>query len=404
MRDDFPHGRAQLRIERGDVPAARLPGVPARRTRRRSPPSAHAQRGRVRGRARALGGAAQPFDASGADEVRRRRRRASCRRAARWRSAHGPGQRVEDRRRATASGSRPATPLVVLESMKMEIPVLATAAGTCTRSSAPRAAPSPPAIRCACCVRETDLEGAAPSAPGGGRGRVQLSPARRRRRGALQRTAMNRHLLPRLRHAARRVPRAHSAPRRRRVAAPIVVARPCRIRSGTSHPSIPPAAPRWVATNALEASPSGRERAAGVEPEPPEPQDPRAEQHHRQVVRAQRAGPEVAPAPAEEQRRRQRGRAGVHVHDRPAGEVQGSEAGRAQEAAAPDPVRDGRVHEDRPQRDEQDVAAEAHPLGERTRDERRRDDREHQLEDHERRGGDGRCQRDRLGADPRRPT
>jgi hypothetical protein len=46
--------------------------------------------------------------------------------------------------------------------------------------------------------------------------------------------------------------------------------------------------------------------------------------------------------------------AGVDVHDRAAGEIE--RAHLRQPSAAPDPVRDRRVDDDRPQRDEGDVA------------------------------------------------
>ena len=162
---------------------------------------------------------------------------------------------------------------------------------------------------------------------------------------------------------------------------------------------MPPAAPRWVATNALEASPPADERAAGVEAEPTEPEDPRAEEHHRHVVRTQRARSEPAP-PAQIQGRRERSRARVDVHDGAAREVERAHAGGAEEPAAPHPVRDRRVHEHRPEPEEQQVAAEPHPLGERPGDERRRDHREHHLEDHERRGRNARRERHRSIADP----
>jgi hypothetical protein len=63
-------------------------------------------------------------------------------------------------------------------------------------------------------------------------------------------------------------------------------------------------------------------------------------------------------------------------------------------------VGDRHVHEQRPEPEEQQVAAEAHPLGERPGDERRGDHREHHLEDHERRGRNARRENHRSIADP----
>src|SRR5262249_278018 len=51
--------------------------------------------------------------------------------------------------------------------------------------------------------------------------------------------------------------------------------------------------------------------------------------------------------------------------------------------AASDPVRDRRVDDNRPERDEEEVGAEAHALDDRGRDERGRDDRERALIRHE---------------------
>ena len=73
--------------------------------------------------------------------------------------------------------------------------------------------------------------------------------------------------------------------------------------------------------------------------------------------------------------------AGVHVHDRAAGEVERAHVG--EPAAAPDPVAERAVDQERPQRDEHDVGGEAHPLDDGAGDERRRDDRERALEAHE---------------------
>ena len=98
----------------------------------------------------------------------------------------------------------------------------------------------------------------------------------------------------------------------------------------------------------------GGERAAGVEAEPAEPEQAGAEQRERHVVRQQRRRPIVAPR-ADHHRRHQRGDAGVDVDDGAAGEVERAHLG--QPAAAPDPVGDRRVDDERPQRDERDIGA-----------------------------------------------
>ena len=82
---------------------------------------------------------------------------------------------------------------------------------------------------------------------------------------------------------------------------------------------------------------AGGERAAGIEPEPAEPEQAGAEQHERHVVRQQRRLLEVAPL-ADDDRRDQRRDAGIHVHHGAAGEVERAHVG--QPAAAPHPVRD----------------------------------------------------------------
>ena len=99
--------------------------------------------------------------------------------------------------------------------------------------------------------------------------------------------------------------------------------------------------------NASPAIALGRQRAAGIEPEPAEPQQAGAEQRERHVVRQKRRLLVVAPL-ADDERRHERGDARVDVDDRAAGEVERPHVG--EPAAAPDPVRDRRVDHDRPQR------------------------------------------------------
>ena len=138
--------------------------------------------------------------------------------------------------------------------------------------------------------------------------------------------------------------------------------------------------------------PVGPEGAPGVEAEPPEPEDPGAQDHHRDVVRRE-VPPRVAAAFPDEQGGGQGGRTRADVDDGAAGEVERAEPVGPEEPAAPDPMGQGRVHEERPECDERDVAAEPHALGERPRDQGRRDHGEHQLERGERRVRHGRRQR-----------
>ena len=81
---------------------------------------------------------------------------------------------------------------------------------------------------------------------------------------------------------------------------------------------------------------------------------------------------------ADDDGRDQRRDRGVHVHDGAAGEVERAHVG--QPAAAPHPVRDRAVDDQRPQRDEHHVGGEAHPLDDRAGDQRRRDDAERALD------------------------
>ena len=138
----------------------------------------------------------------------------------------------------------------------------------------------------------------------------------------------------------------------------------------------------------------GGHSRTGVEAEPADPQQRGADQSQHHVV----AGAGVL-ALAEADRAHQTGNAGVDMHDGAAGEVEHLEhgvgvAGREHAVRAPDPVRDRRVDEDRPQAHEPQHGGELHALGEGARDQRRRDDREGHLEAHV----DG--LRDRHGAAP----
>ena len=100
----------------------------------------------------------------------------------------------------------------------------------------------------------------------------------------------------------------------------------------------------------------------------------------------------VADPLAEHDAADQPGDAGIDVHDGAAGEVE--HAGAEQEAVGrPDPVRDRRIDDDRPQDHEHQHRRELHPVDEGADDQRRRDHDEGHLEHHE----------DRLGNDRRVP-
>ena len=89
----------------------------------------------------------------------------------------------------------------------------------------------------------------------------------------------------------------------------------------------------------------------------------------------------IVAAPADDDRGDERGHARVHVDDGAAGEIE--RAHLREKAAAPDPVRDRRVDDERPQGDERDVGGKPHALDDGARDERRRDDAERALIAHE---------------------
>ncbi len=133
-------------------------------------------------------------------------------------------------------------------------------------------------------------------------------------------------------------------------------------------------------TNARAGDGACRERAARIEAEPAEPEQSCTEQRERHVVRQQRRAWIIA-ALADDDRRDERGNAGVHVDDRAACEIERAHVG--EPAAAPHPVRHRRVDEERPQDDENEIRREAHPLDDRAGDERGRDDAERALIGHE---------------------
>ena len=100
-----------------------------------------------------------------------------------------------------------------------------------------------------------------------------------------------------------------------------------------------------VFVNASVAVGAGRQRAAGVEAEPAEPQQAGAEHREGNVVRQDRVTA-VILARTDHHRRDQRGRCGIDVHHGAAGEIE--RAHRGEKAAAPHPVRDRRIDRDAP--------------------------------------------------------
>ena len=115
------------------------------------------------------------------------------------------------------------------------------------------------------------------------------------------------------------------------------------------------ASPAAAATNVFRNACAATPFAASAEPalNPNQP-------NHRMPVPSSVSGSECggigvlrpAPALAEHEHERERGGAGVDVHDGAAGEVERAALG--EPAAGEHPVRDRRVHEQRPERDEAD--------------------------------------------------
>ncbi len=125
-----------------------------------------------------------------------------------------------------------------------------------------------------------------------------------------------------------------------------------------------------------------RQGRAGVEPEPPEPEDDRPEHGVRDVVAGNRVraavGPELADARPEQQRAGEGRESALVVHDRRAGEVLHA-LGEQPAVRAPDPVGRDRVDE-REVDAEDEVDVELRPLRHRPPDDRQRDAGEHDLE------------------------
>ena len=166
---------------------------------------------------------------------------------------------------------------------------------------------------------------------------------------------------------------------------------------------------------------AGFQRRAGVEAEPADPQDRRADHGQGQVVRLDRLAP-VADALADHVRADQAGDRGIDVHDGAAGEIQralGEQEARLGQHAVdrvgagerirageePDHVRHRQVGEGEPQHGEQQHAGELHAFGERADDQRAGDAGERALEHEERQFRDvhalGEGRADRRGVQAR---
>ncbi len=120
------------------------------------------------------------------------------------------------------------------------------------------------------------------------------------------------------------------------------------------------------------------EPGSGVEAEPAEPEEGRAEHDEREAVRPHRVLLE-ADALADDQDDAEGGGAGVDVDGGAAGEVDDAHL-EEPAAGAPDPVGDGEVDDGDPQDDEERPGGELHAVGEGAADQGRGEDREHELE------------------------
>ncbi|KAF5032516.1 hypothetical protein DSECCO2_616470 [anaerobic digester metagenome] len=142
----------------------------------------------------------------------------------------------------------------------------------------------------------------------------------------------------------------------------------------------------------------GREGGPGVEPEPAEPEEPAAEQGHRDIVGLHRVLPEPDPLPDHEGEGEGR-EARVYLDHGAAGEVQ--EAKGLGPTPAPGPVGEGVVDERGPEEPEHEERAQSHPFGDSGGDdgERHRGKREVERGEEDRRIGPV----PRVQADSREP-
>ena len=167
-----------------------------------------------------------------------------------------------------------------------------------------------------------------------------------------------------------------------------MVACPSRNRSRASQP-IAPAAPRAGGGDEDDRRRVvGTERGAGVEAVPAEPEQPGAEHHQGQVVRPHRVLAEADPG-ADDQGERERRGARADLDGHAAGEVDRADAvgqpatGVPRAVEVEDPVRDRRVDQQRPDRDEHHPRPEPRAVGDRAGDQRAGDHAEQSLEDRE---------------------
>ena len=128
---------------------------------------------------------------------------------------------------------------------------------------------------------------------------------------------------------------------------------------------------------------------AAVESEPADPQETGADHRQSEIVRRQIVAAIATPR-TEHVSCSQSGDAGVQVHHRAAGEI--DHASGTEETAAPHPVRDRYIDQQKPEHTEQQKCREAQTIGNRTRDKRHSDNGECHLVDHEKAFGNGLCQ------------
>ena len=168
---------------------------------------------------------------------------------------------------------------------------------------------------------------------------------------------------------------------------PTTVLWPSVNRSSTSQTSMPAAAARWVLINAWAASPLAWSPSPPLKPNQPNQRMP-APRMVSGIELRRRGGRRPAPAPADDQQQCRARRLPRGVHDHAAGPVLGAELGQPA-VGVPEPVRDRRVDDDGPDREEQHPAGEPQPARGGAGDQRRGDHREHHLVRDERQRRDG---------------
>jgi hypothetical protein len=111
-------------------------------------------------------------------------------------------------------------------------------------------------------------------------------------------------------------------------------------------------------THSISIQAVRRDGRTGVEAEPANPQQRSANQAQHEIVRRHRLLPVAAPL-AEDQCRHQPGDSGVDVNHRAAGEIENPGIGE-KPARRPDPMRNRRIDQHRPQPDEPQQRRELH--------------------------------------------